>query len=80
VAFPESVPDSLTDAYGIDTARVAQWNAFLKTVGDVNVPASLSEAIDRIRKFLLPVISGKLCTGIRWSASDGDWVRQEATL
>ncbi len=78
VELPKSLPDALTDMYGHDAARVAQWNAFLRTAGDVDIPESLSKAIDRIRKFTFPFLFGESYIGILWLASDGDWVRRSA--
>jgi hypothetical protein len=74
--LPATIPPGLSDAFGLDLAKRAQWSAF---VGRLRLrdeaTASLLEVILRIRRFLLPVVEALVAgrTWIRGWPADGPW-------
>jgi hypothetical protein len=50
-------PIGLSPAFGDDPAKQVQWSAFLKRARLTEVPSSLSEVIEELRKFFRPVFS-----------------------
>ena len=55
-AMPESVPTGLTDAFGLDGVKRAQWDGFRRRLAEAGNKAELSEVIIRLREFLWPVL------------------------
>ena len=54
--IPEDFPVSLTEEFYSAPLKQSQWNAFIKKVQPQKAPASLEEAVQRIRLFLHPFI------------------------
>jgi len=52
----ESAPACFGETFVATPAKIAQWKGFLKTAQVSDAPAELSDAIDRIRQFIIPVI------------------------
>jgi Nucleotidyl transferase AbiEii toxin, Type IV TA system len=50
-------PIGLSSAFGDDPTKQMQWSAFLKRARLTEVPSSLSEVIEELRKFFRPVFS-----------------------
>lgn len=55
--IPQEIPEALTAAFWGDSGKQAQWNAFLRKLGDVPKPESLEAACRRIAALLEPVLS-----------------------
>lgn len=55
--IPQEIPEALTAAFWGDSGKQAQWNAFLRKLGDVPKPESLETACRRIAALLEPVLS-----------------------
>lgn len=68
-AIPQELPIALTDAFGTDKQKLLQWNAFLRKGKLANV--ELSDVINDIAKFLLPVLQKQVANRIR--TSNGNW-------
>jgi predicted nucleotidyltransferase component of viral defense system len=49
--LPEDIPVGLTAAFGMDSAKQAQWSAFCRRLGEKDLPA-LSEIVADVEKFL----------------------------
>ncbi len=73
LSFPREWPEGLTEAYATNVMKVSQWNAFLRKTQPLERPASLGEAVARIRDFLRPIVSGDERTGLVWSPEMKKW-------
>lgn len=54
--FPAGEPEGLSEAYATDRAKNAQWAAFARRARLRAGPRGLKEAIELLRRFLLPVL------------------------
>jgi len=54
--FPAGEPEGLSDTYATDRAKNAQWAAFTRRARLRAGPRELKEAIELLRRFLLPVL------------------------
>ena len=76
MAWPPELPEGLSDRFGADPAKQAQWRGFLGKSGISDAP-SLPEAIRGIRSFLGPILAAgperSRALG-QWSA--GQWQRE----
>jgi hypothetical protein len=78
-AIPTGLPLALSDAFGGDADKQAQWRAFLRQGHLDNVPASLAVVTERLATFLLPAArataSGEAFQQ-RWGRGrrEGGWV------
>ena len=70
---PKDWPDGLTDAYASNAMKLSQWNAFLRKTQPQVRPDSLAAAVERIRDFLAPVLSGENRTPLVWSPETKHW-------
>lgn len=71
IPLPERFPVGLTDEFSTDAIKVSQWNGFLRRTQPAERPASLGEAVARIRTFLDPVVFRRKPG--RWSGSALSW-------
>lgn len=56
-AIPAGIPDGLTQNFATDSAKIVQWKAFLRqNVSPPRDVLALSEVVDQIAAFLLPVL------------------------
>ena len=72
--LPDSLPLALSEEFATDSAKRAQWAAFLKK-GKLDVGDSFGEVISRLRLFLLPPLEAAQSGGTldrTWRAS-GPW-------
>lgn len=53
-AIPDQIPTGLSDAFSIDTEKVAQWKAFLKRNALKDASEYFMQVITELRGFLLP--------------------------
>ena len=71
--LPDEPPLALTDRFGSDEAKSAQWRAFLSRAGIAD-QTDLKGAIDELRFFLLPLLSAVASnTEFNQIWSDGAW-------
>jgi hypothetical protein len=76
--LPSSTPPGLSDAFGEDAAKRAQWSAFTKRLrvqANGEGTPSLLDVVVRIRGFVMPVAEA-LALGRPWSAewpAGGPW-------
>lgn len=52
----EIAPACFGETFATTSAKIAQWKGFLKTARVSHAPVELSEAIDHIKRFIIPVI------------------------
>jgi len=53
----DKAPIGLSPAFGDDTAKQKQWVAFLKRARLTEVPNSLSEVVEELHQFFVPILS-----------------------
>ncbi len=53
----EISPIGLSPAFGDDTAKQKQWVAFLKRARLTEAPNSLSEVVEELHQFFVPILS-----------------------
>jgi hypothetical protein len=71
----EPEPTALTMAFGADASKVMQWNAFVRKARLAQAPQELSEVVQTIGRFLLPIaeaLSGNSPFKFDWKAP-GPW-------
>jgi hypothetical protein len=66
------VPLALSDAFAMDTAKLQQWEAFVKRSGLEEVPP-LASVIEALRAFLVPLISSGDADLGRWDPEAWAW-------
>lgn len=74
--FSQNIPLALTEEFGLDTAKSAQWRAFLLKSGLQQSMPGLSEVIEYLQTFLLPVVkavSGQMTVPRDWNPG-GPWL------
>jgi len=74
--IPTTAPIALTSGFASDSAKQAQWRAFVRRSGLAETDLELATVVDDVAAFLLPVVA--LATGAttgtaRWSGG-GPWV------
>jgi predicted nucleotidyltransferase component of viral defense system len=69
---PMEVPLALSDAFAMDTAKLQQWEAFVKRSGLEEVPP-LASVIEALRAFLVPLISSGDADLGRWDPEAWAW-------
>lgn len=52
---PDDTPVGLSDSFGADTMKQAQWTAFLRKMGGTDTP-DLPTVVQRLHNFLMPLI------------------------
>jgi hypothetical protein len=52
----EIAPACFSETFATTPAKISQWKGFLKTAQVSDAPAELSDAINRIKQFILPVV------------------------
>lgn len=55
MAWPKELPEGLSDRFGLDDAKLAQWRGFLGKSGILQAPALL-EVIHGLQAFLVPLL------------------------
>jgi Nucleotidyl transferase AbiEii toxin, Type IV TA system len=73
-AIPANVPAGLTDAFGLDDVKRAQWDGFRRRLAEARHTAELPEVISRLREFLWPVLqaaSSREGFEREWNPPDG---------
>jgi hypothetical protein len=69
-------PTALTAEFYGDTAKMAQWNAFVSKNKLYVQPSTLESVMTPIREFLMPLMQAEILSGkrrIRWGPSTG-WI------
>lgn len=56
-AIPAELPAGLSDAFGTDTDKGKQWNAFTRNHTASELPADLVAVVREVRRFLEPLLS-----------------------
>lgn len=73
-AIPEDMPTALTEEFGADRVKRAQWQAFMRKSGLVADGPELAVLVTEIRKFLLPLLEAvrdRRTFGLRWFPGRG---------
>lgn len=70
---PSDWPIGLSDEFATDSMKLSQWNAFLRKTKPQVRPDSLSDAVERIRVFLGPILSGENHPHLVWSPATKQW-------
>lgn len=75
LVLPESWPTGLTETFAADAMKQSQWRAFLRKIEPEEKPASLLLAVERVRRFLEPVLRPARDGGMHlvWRPPDG-WI------
>lgn len=72
-ALPNDIPPALSPVFFTDAGKQTQWRAFLRRTGLVSSGGDLSEVVERLAVFLLPVLEAAKLPGsweARWAAGD----------
>lgn len=77
--MPTTTPFALTPAFAEDPVKRSQWQAFLTRNGLNDAPPNLSEVIDLLTDFLVPVLLGA-CDQRTWLPDRGWSDSPEATM
>ena len=70
---PADWPIGLRDEFAGDSMKSSQWNAFLRKTQPQVRPDSLAAAVERIRAFLAPILSGEPRLPLAWSPETKQW-------
>ena len=73
LAVPTDWPIGLRDEFANDAMKISQWNAFLRKTQPQVRPDSLAAAVERIRAFLAPILSGEPRPPLVWSPETKQW-------
>ena len=71
--IPTEWPIGFRDEFASDSMKLSQWNAFLRKTQPQVRPASLGDAVARIRLFLAPVMVGENQSNLVWSPQTTRW-------
>jgi predicted nucleotidyltransferase component of viral defense system len=74
-AVPLELPVALTPIFAADRGKQTQWSAFINRARPASSPVDLADVVDRLRKFLEPVLVAARepakATAARWSPGRG---------
>jgi predicted nucleotidyltransferase component of viral defense system len=56
-AIPNELPMALSREFAMDPGKAAQWTGFLRRIKVDSVPTNLAEVVDRVARFLGPVLA-----------------------
>ena len=73
LTLPSSWPIGLRDDFATDSRKRSQWNAFLRKTQPQIRPATLTDAVSRIRLFLSPIIAPPPHPPLVWSPDAQQW-------
>ena len=71
-ALPDEIPAALTEKFGLDAAKMAQWKSFNRRIRTRDMPI-LVEVTEELQRFLWPVAQGALQEGFakQWTPQIG---------
>lgn len=69
---PDTLPVGLSDQFGADASKQAQWSAFIRKLGGDQAAPPLPDLIRRLAAFLLPLIQASTTTQKQWPPG-GPW-------
>ena len=78
--LPAEMPPALTKAFYDDPAHVAQWNAFVRRIGEPKLASDFSVVVTGVRDFIMPLLASMAfdTPEVSWAAG-GPWSKLEGS-